>query len=581
MEFFIKKNATLPLLKFEIFQDGRSDFNNIQNLSGVTSSYITLIDPVNSEIKFASRPCSIVTGQSEYDDTKILYFVEYQFKNEETKKLGRYVVELSIVDTNGSVVFKIRDRVFVNIIDSFSIDGYSFANSYEVEYPCCDQVLPIPIPVTPPNTPSSTATPTVTPTLTATVTPTTTATPTPTPDNTKTPTPTSTPTMSATLTQTPTNTTTPTNTPTMTSTLTQTPTNTPTNTQTPTTTTTPTNTKTPTKTQTPTNTTTPTPTPTVTVTPTNTSTPAMTPSVTNTSTVTPTSSITPTNTPTNSITPTNTPTNTITPSITPTNTVTPTITPTKFPVTTVVSSFYTLVYPNGAIYNTVCQYVYPGNYVNNFTTTTLITTTPTSWYSRGFSTTTFEFRHFYFNGYQTIRYNSSPNSSNISLLTLSGNFDRSFVALSTTSLIVSKNNFSVGNGNEIRQISTENSSFTSLAVLPYGRFTTGGIIKTTTNRLIVITSNVTNNDFLLTQYNLNLPLSNPSTVEVQINLTNNISNPSGIFVSNSEFYVSSGTGQIYNISKTPPYTITNVASSNTPFKGFGQNSDIWNVHFSV
>ena len=51
MEFFIKKNATLPLLKFEIFQDGRSDFNNIQNLSGVSSSYLTLIDPINLEIK--------------------------------------------------------------------------------------------------------------------------------------------------------------------------------------------------------------------------------------------------------------------------------------------------------------------------------------------------------------------------------------------------------------------------------------------------------------------------------------------------------------------------------------------------
>ena len=561
MEFFIKKNATLPLLKFEIFQDGRSDFNNIQNLSGVSSSYLTLIDPINLEIKFASRPCSIVTGQSEYDDSKIVYFVEYQFKNNETKKLGRYVIELSIVDINGSVILPLRDKVFVNIIDSFSIDGFSFTNNYEVEYPCCEQLVPIPIPITPSVTPTNTVTSTNTPTVTQTVTPTTTATPTATPNNTTTPTPTTTPTMTLTLTQTPTNT--------------------PTNTQTPTNTTTPTTTKTPTKTQTPTNTSTPTPTPTVTITPTNTTTPPMTPSVTNTSTVTPTNTITPTNTPTNTITPSNTPTNTITASVTPTATITPTITRTNFPIITTIGSFYTLTYPNGLIYNQVCQYSYPSNSVNNFTTTSSLTNIPISWYSKGASTVTGEIRHFYFNGYQTIRYNSSPNSSSISLLTLSGSFDRSFVALSTTSLIVSKNNFSLGNGNDIRQISTENSSFTVLATLPYGRFTTGGIIKTTTNRLIVITSNVSNDNFLLTQYDLNLPLSNPSTVELQINLTNNISTPSGIFVANSEFYVSSANGQIYNISKTPPYTITNVASSNTPFKGFGQNSDIWNVHFTI
>ncbi len=38
MEFLIKKNATLPLLKLQVVKDGRSDYNNFMKLIEVSSS---------------------------------------------------------------------------------------------------------------------------------------------------------------------------------------------------------------------------------------------------------------------------------------------------------------------------------------------------------------------------------------------------------------------------------------------------------------------------------------------------------------------------------------------------------------
>ena len=40
MEFYIKKNSTLPLIKMEVIQDGRSDYNLNSFLSGNTTFLI-------------------------------------------------------------------------------------------------------------------------------------------------------------------------------------------------------------------------------------------------------------------------------------------------------------------------------------------------------------------------------------------------------------------------------------------------------------------------------------------------------------------------------------------------------------
>ena len=517
MEFFIKKNATLPLLKFEVFQDGRSDFNNLQNLSGTSSSYLTLIDPTNSEIKFASRPCSIVTGQSEYDESKIIYFVQYQFKNTETKKLGRYEIELSMIDTNGTVILPLRDKVFVNIIDSFSIDGFSFPNNYEVDYPCCEGAQPDP---TPANSPTPSISSTLTPTKTKTPTPT----PTPNQSSSVTPTPTTTPTVTPTISVSPT--------------ITKTPTNTPTQTRTTTPTITPTNTVTPT------------------ITPTNSQTPAVSPSV------TPTKSITPTN----SLTPTITPTNSLTPTITPTTTITPTVSPSYIPPSIIVNS----VDNDGVVYS----YNFGTGVVTNVTPPQNSSITSKSWIGK------YNNIWWTFDGYSTLYrqdgLSNAPVNKPTGALT-----DPGICVLDSNNVLFVRTPMSGPNRNIILGPYVSLSfSYIFCGSLPVNRLATGGMIKTTTNKLIIITTNFSNTSVYLNQYPYVNNTTSVLTSEVEVNLTNIISNPRGIFVASNQFYIVNASGEIYQIQKTSPYTVSYVTSIGRTVKGIAQDSTNWTIQFS-
>jgi hypothetical protein len=279
MEFFIKKNATLPLLKMAVVKDGRNDYNNMMGFIEQSSIFFSMVSVDTGIPKISTRPAGFVSVEQLDPNADAEYFIYYQFTPRDTNKVGRYQAQFLLRNDEGTLILPIREQLFVNVQDSFIADDLEYSSCYVVDFPCCI-VDPIPAP---------------------TITPTPSITPTNTPTNTPTPTPT--------LTETPTNTPTPTLTPTNTPTLTPTPTETPTNTPTETPTLTPTSTETPTNT----------PTPSITSTITNTPTPTITP------TETPT--LTPTETPTNTPTPTETPTNTPTPTETPTNTPTPTPTP--------------------------------------------------------------------------------------------------------------------------------------------------------------------------------------------------------------------------------------------------------------
>lgn len=44
MEFFIKKDATLPLLKMQVVKDGRSDYQSFMNLIETSTIVFSMVD---------------------------------------------------------------------------------------------------------------------------------------------------------------------------------------------------------------------------------------------------------------------------------------------------------------------------------------------------------------------------------------------------------------------------------------------------------------------------------------------------------------------------------------------------------
>ena len=221
MEFFIKKNATLPVLKIKIIKDGRSDYNRNMSYLQTNDIFFSMVNVETDIPKISTRPAGITINDQLNTTLDTEYYVYYQFNPFDTKNVGRYKGQFLFRDDTGILNLPLSQEIYINVTDSFILDDMEFQSCYVVDFPCCKK-QPVFAYITP--TPTVTITNTVTPTNT--ITPSVTPTNTPTITQTKTPTVTTTNTITPTLTQTPTNTETPTNT--------ATPTVTPTNTVTPT-----------------------------------------------------------------------------------------------------------------------------------------------------------------------------------------------------------------------------------------------------------------------------------------------------------------------------------------------------------
>ena len=189
MEFFIKKNSTLPLLKLQVVKDGRSDYNNFMELLETSSIFFSMVNVETGVLKITSKPAGFVEKTFLDPNAEPEYYIYYQFTNTDTNTVGKFEGQFLIKNDDGNLILPIREKLFIYIQDSFIADNLEYTTCYTSEYPCCiDPSFPTPTPsITPTSTqtptPTLTPTPSITPTLTptSTVTPTVTSTPTPTP----------------------------------------------------------------------------------------------------------------------------------------------------------------------------------------------------------------------------------------------------------------------------------------------------------------------------------------------------------------------------------------------------------------
>ena len=169
MEFFIRKNSTLPKLMVEFINESRVGYHQTaQDLLGATITF-SMIDEETGIIRYANLPATIELNTSTGG-----YTLVYQFTRKTSSKTGRFYGEFTVINSKGVSVLPVRYVLNINITDSFADSDA-----------CCK-------PYKGPNV-------TPTPSITARVTSTPTNTPTNTPTQTNTQTPTNTPTPSSTF----------------------------------------------------------------------------------------------------------------------------------------------------------------------------------------------------------------------------------------------------------------------------------------------------------------------------------------------------------------------------------------------
>ena len=123
MEFFINKNASLPVLKMELIQDGRNDFHKFFEKIQNANIFFTMTDVVTGVKRIAKRRAGTQLVLPQSDCTGEEYYLTYQFSQKETSVAGRYVGQFEIVmasglgNTAGTLIVPIREELFINVLD--------------------------------------------------------------------------------------------------------------------------------------------------------------------------------------------------------------------------------------------------------------------------------------------------------------------------------------------------------------------------------------------------------------------------------------------------------------------------------
>jgi hypothetical protein len=125
MEFYIKKNATLPVLKMQVVKDGRAGYQQLMEDLAVSTIYFSMIEVESGIPKIISAPCSIVPLILPEGATPE-YYIYFQFTARDTNTPGRYQGQFLIKNDEGNLILPIREDLYVNIQESFISES-----------PCC------------------------------------------------------------------------------------------------------------------------------------------------------------------------------------------------------------------------------------------------------------------------------------------------------------------------------------------------------------------------------------------------------------------------------------------------------------
>jgi hypothetical protein len=153
------------------------------DLIEVSSLFFSMVDIATGIPKISSRPAGFVEKVFIDPNAEPEYYIYYQFNNRDTSKVGRFEGQFMLRSPDGVLILPIREKLYINVQDSFIADDLEYDSCYVSEFPCCvngpatttSTTTPCPsCPTCPPPTPTplpTTTTTTISPTTTTTTTP--------------------------------------------------------------------------------------------------------------------------------------------------------------------------------------------------------------------------------------------------------------------------------------------------------------------------------------------------------------------------------------------------------------------------
>lgn len=115
MEFFIKKNATLPLLKMQIVKDGESSLDNFSEIIEDSLIYFSMKDTLDGRQVILNKKGGFVEKVFVEPNSKLEYYIYYKFSSFDTRQIGKFEAEFTLITDDGDYILPHREKLYINV----------------------------------------------------------------------------------------------------------------------------------------------------------------------------------------------------------------------------------------------------------------------------------------------------------------------------------------------------------------------------------------------------------------------------------------------------------------------------------
>lgn len=128
MNFFIRKNSELPILKMKLVQDGRNDFRHFWHMLENCAVTFSMKNSKNGVYKVANAAGKLILRTDNNGSVDHEYFIGYEFQPSDTNEAGVFTGEFNVkfFDTGnnnteiGDLKVPIQEELYIHVLDSYT-----------------------------------------------------------------------------------------------------------------------------------------------------------------------------------------------------------------------------------------------------------------------------------------------------------------------------------------------------------------------------------------------------------------------------------------------------------------------------
>jgi hypothetical protein len=99
-----------------------------------------MVDTETGIPRIVTRPAGFVEKTQMDPNAEYEYYVYYQFTPNDTTKVGRYEGQFLLRNSDGTLILPIREKLYINVQESFIADDLPYESCYVVGFPCCASI---------------------------------------------------------------------------------------------------------------------------------------------------------------------------------------------------------------------------------------------------------------------------------------------------------------------------------------------------------------------------------------------------------------------------------------------------------